>query len=59
MDKDDNNTIIAEFNTKVELHYHFPNDRKYDVKEIYEDYWDSFLEDNPNLIIRDTVLWNV
>lgn len=51
--------IIASFNTEEELHRMFPNDRYYEVKEIYEIYWNDFVKSNPNLFIRDTVFWNI
>ena len=51
--------IIDIFTTENELHINYPNDRKYDVKEIYELYWNDFIKDNPKLNIRETVFYNV
>ncbi len=36
MNKDDNNTIITEFNTKAELQYHFPNDQLCRIQHKYK-----------------------
>ena len=46
--------IINTFNSETELHIHYPNDKKYSTKDVIE-YWPSFLNDNPELKIRDVV----
>ena len=51
--------IIATFRNEEDLHNSFPNDRHYDVKEIYEYHWNNFVNDNPNLYIKDTVFYNI
>ncbi len=50
--------IIDIFNTEKELHFHYPNDRKYSTKDVIE-YWPSFLNDNPELKIRDVVYYEI
>lgn len=39
----------------------FINDRsiKFRLKDIFSDYWDNFIKDNPNLNIRDVVFKEV
>lgn len=54
-----NFNIITTFHNEEELHNSFPNNRHYDVKEIYEHYWDDFIKDNTDLNIRDTVFYNI
>ena len=50
--------IIDIFNTEKELHVHYPNDKKYTTKDVIE-YWPSFLNNNPNLKIRDVVYYEI
>ena len=38
--------IIDIFNDEIAMHNCYPNDRKYDIKEVFELYWDDFLQAN-------------
>ena len=38
--------IIGIFNDEIAMHNCYPNDRKYDIKEVFELYWDDFLQAN-------------
>ena len=37
------------------MHNCYPNDRKYDIKEVFELYLDDFLQANKNITIRESV----
>lgn len=41
------------------MHNCYPNDRKYDIKEVFELYLDDFLQANKNITIRESVYWNI
>ncbi len=51
--------IIDIFNDEIAMHNRYPNDRKYDIKEVFELYWDDFLQANKNITIRESVYWNI
>ena len=51
--------IIGTFKTEEELHNTFPNDRHYNVSEVFDKHWNHFIADNAELNIRETVFYNI
>jgi len=55
------NIVIATFKSEEDIYNTFPKKKRFEVKEIFKDYWDVFLDyaDNHNLKLRDVTLNNV
>jgi len=55
------NNIVGTFNTEKDIYFTFPKTRRFELKEIFSEYWDDFLTytNNHNIKIRDVVLNNV
>ena len=56
-----NNNIIGTFKTEEDVYKNYPKTRRYELKEVFKEYWLDFLDyaDNNHLNIRDVTLNNV